>query len=111
MSAKPRLGLFSYSRARHKSRCRSCSLKGRMQNIIVVKPPNPMFRQAVFFLRDDYFLSSDISRAELLAQAQDAATGFVNEQVPPVKKHTGIIIVITALIVFAAGFAIFLYLT
>ena len=40
----------------------SC-VKGRMQNIIVVPLPGSMFSQAVFFLRDDYFLTSDISRS------------------------------------------------
>ena len=65
---------------------RRSTLKGRMQNIIVVKPPDPMFRQAVFFLRDDYFVNSDISRAELLSQAEEAAVNFVAANIPAQRR-------------------------
>ncbi|MEA5152065.1 MAG: hypothetical protein VB039_05635 [Oscillospiraceae bacterium] len=48
-------------------------VKGCMRGVIVVKPPNPIFREAVFVLRDDYFLEPGLSREELLQQAKDAA--------------------------------------
>ena len=62
-------------------------LKGKMQNVIVVKPQNSIFRQAVFFLKDDYFLSSDLSRSELLKQAREAAAGFTESELPPEEKN------------------------
>lgn len=84
-------------------------LKGKMQNVIVVKPPNPMFRQAVFFLRDDYFFSSDISRTELLNQAKEAAEGFVGSNVPAAEsKRIGVICLIALLIAAAAVITIIL---
>lgn len=78
-------------------------LKGKMQNIIVVKPPNPMFRQAVFFLRDDYFLSSDISRTELLNQAKAAAEGYVSHNVPPAGDKKMVVICLLSVFIVAAA--------
>lgn len=78
-------------------------LKGKMQNIIVVKPPNPMFRQAVFFLRDDYFFSSDISRTELLNQAREAAEGFVSKNVPPAVNKKPVVICLLSIFTVAAA--------
>ena len=106
MNSKPRPQLSALTR-RRKGGCHSAKLKGKMQNIIVVKPPNPMFRQAVFFLRDDYFLSSDISRTELLRQAQDAAAGFVSKEVPEVKSRGRIIIAAAALILSLGGLILY----
>lgn len=84
-------------------------LRGKMQNIIVVKPQNPMFRQAVFFLRDDYFLTSDISRTELLNQAKAAAEGYVNENVPPVRGKAILILCLLSALVIAAAFVILIF--
>ncbi len=93
--------LFTRS-GRHSPRS-EVRLKGKMQNIIVVKPPNPMFRQAVFFLRDDYFLSSDISRNELLNQAKAAAEGYVSRNVPPTGQKKYIIICLLSVFIITAA--------
>ena len=49
------------------------ALKGCMRNVIVVKPPDRRFEQALFILRDDYFLREGVSEAELLQEAREAA--------------------------------------
>ena len=49
------------------------ALKGCMRNVIVVKPPDRRFEQALFILRDDYFLTEGLSEKELLRQAREAA--------------------------------------
>ena len=103
-SSKPGL-----KRRRSRRSCRSSRLKGRMQNIIVVKPPNPMFRQAVFFLRDDYFFSSDISRAELLEQAKDAACGYVQKTVPEERTGGSLVFLIIGAVFLLSGLIVLLY--
>lgn len=60
-----------------------CSVKGCMRNVIVVKPDDPIFREAVFILRDDYFSSSKRSRRELIMQAKAAARSYTDAVVPP----------------------------
>ena len=60
------------------------ALKGCVHNVIVVKPPDSRFREAVFILRDDYFLNEGIGEAELLRQAEQAAREYTYEAVPPV---------------------------
>ncbi len=61
----------------------SAPLKGCMRNVIVVKPPDRRFREAVFVLRDDYFLNTAVDEAELLRQARAAARDYVHETIPP----------------------------
>lgn len=61
-------------------------VKGCMRGVIVVKPPNPIFREAVFVLRDDYFLEPGLSREELLQQAKDAAGEYVASLAPPPRR-------------------------
>ena len=60
-------------------------LKGCMHNVIIVKPPDRRFQQAVFVLRDDYFLGEGVDEAELLRQARQAARDYTYEAVPPVR--------------------------
>lgn len=48
-------------------------LRGNMKTVLVVKEPTPMFSQAVFILRDNYFSNASLSREELMTQARDAA--------------------------------------
>ena len=73
------------SRLRPAPRARRSRVKGCMSNVIVVRPPDPMFREAVFILRDDYFQSAALSRHELLRQAEEAARDYVASVVPPVR--------------------------
>ncbi len=72
------------SAGKRKSARRPGTLRGCMRNVIVVKPPDRRFREAVFILRDDYFLSEGIGEAELLRQAREAASEYVQESLPPV---------------------------
>ena len=57
-------------------------LKGCMRHVIVVKPPDRRFREAMFILRDDYFLDGAVDEAELLRQAKAAAKDYVREAIP-----------------------------
>lgn len=59
------------------------AVKGCVKNVIVVKPGDPAFKEAVFILRDDYFSSSRLSRAALLSQARDAARRYTDSVAPP----------------------------
>ena len=58
-------------------------LKGCMRSVIVVKPPDSRFVEAVFVLRDDYFLGEGVDEAELLRQAKEAARDFTCTALPP----------------------------
>lgn len=86
-------------RLKRASRAKPGRLKGRMQNIIVVNKPDAMFSQAVFFLRDDYFITSDLSPQELLKQAQEAAEEYVYDKAPPERhSHCLVVFIIPSLI-------------
>ncbi len=77
-------------------------VRGNMRRVIVVQPPDPMFTQAMFVLRDDYFQTPGISSQELLRQAREAARDYVEQAVPadPVRP-----VFPTAMSVFALGAA------
>lgn len=55
---------------------RPAALRGSAHNIIVVKAPNDIFTEAIFVLRDDYYLDPDASSEELLRQARAAAEDY-----------------------------------
>ena len=77
-------------------------VRGNMRRIIVVQPPDPMFTQAMFILRDDYFQTPGLSSQELLRQAREAARDCVDQAMPaaPVRP-----VFPTAMSVFALGAA------
>ena len=77
-------------------------VRGNMRRVIVVQPPDPMFTQAMFILRDDYFQTPGISSQELLKQAREAARDYVDQATPadPVRP-----VFSTAMSVFALGAA------
>lgn len=58
------------------------AVKGCVRNVIVVKPDDPTFKEAVFILRDDYFAAGQ-SRSALVAQAKDAARRYTDSVCPP----------------------------
>ena len=60
----------------------SGAMKGVMRNIIVVRPPDPRFREALFILRDDYFLDPDKGREQLLQEAKEAARSYAETAAP-----------------------------
>lgn len=93
---------FSFRR-RHAGRKEPLPVvRGNMRRVIVVQPPDPIFTQAMFILRDDYFQTPGISSQELLRQAREAARDCVNEALPapPVRP-----VFPTAMSVFALGAA------
>ena len=77
-------------------------VRGNMRRVIVVQPPDPMFTQAMFILRDDYFQTPGVSSQELLRQAREAARDYVDQAIPadPVRP-----VFPTAMSVFALGAA------
>ena len=77
-------------------------VRGNMRRVIVVEPPDPMFSEAMFILRDDYFQTPGLSRQELLRQAQNVAQDFVGRAEPPEPRWP---IFPTAMSVFALGAA------
>ena len=57
-------------------------VRGNMRRVIVVEPPDPMFSEAMFILRDDYFQTPGLSRQELLQQAKNAARDYAGAAPP-----------------------------
>ena len=51
-------------------------IRGNMRSVIVVRPENPMFSEAVFILNDDYIRNHSSSHKELMQQANDAVAGY-----------------------------------
>ena len=96
---------FSLSARRREQLSRRETLpvvRGNMRRVIVVEPPDPMFSEAMFILRDDYFQTPGLSRQELLRQAQNAARDFVGTAAP---REPGRPIFPTAMSIFALGAA------
>ena len=55
-------------------------VKGLSRKVIIVKSPDPkIFEQAIFIVRDDYLHSQGVGKKELLRQAKQAASGYVNQ--------------------------------
>ena len=78
------------SRFRQGGSGRTEVIKGTASRVIVVKSPDPgIFREALFILRDDYFLNRGISQEELLRQARQAAEGYVSSRLPPSPPRRG----------------------
>lgn len=72
---------------------RGAAVKGCVRNVIVVKPGDSAFKEAVFILRDDYFASHGHSRAALLAQAREAARRYTDSVAPGRAFPLGAVIV------------------
>ena len=54
-------------------------VKGLSRKVIIVKSPDPkIFEQAIFIVRDEYLLGQGIDRKELMRQANEAASGYVD---------------------------------
>ena len=77
-------------------------VRGNMRRVIVVKPPDPMFSEAMFILRDDYFQTPGLSRQELLQQAKNAARDYAGAAPPREPQRP---IFPTAMSIFALGAA------
>lgn len=61
-------------------------LKGSAEQIIRVRVPVPgVFREAVFFLHEDYLRRGDLGREELLRQARRSAEEYLRPFAPEKK--------------------------
>lgn len=90
----------------------SVPVKGNMQNIIVVKPGNKMFSQAVFVLSDEYVRQSRLSSQELLRQAREAAGEYSGLIAPKPRRgiwlKTLLAVLAAAAFLFGAYYFIFM---
>lgn len=96
-----RLAAEIYARLRRLRRPETARVKGCVKNVIVVKPSDPMFREAVFILRDDYLTGDELNRQELLLQARSAAQRYTDSLIPPVHRRIRlmeILIIVAALL-------------
>ena len=84
------------ARLRRRPRPTGPPVKGHMANVIVVKPPDPRFKEAIFVLKDEYFLDSELSRQELLLQAREAAREYVASVCPPRRRLPPLPIILAA---------------
>ncbi len=57
-------------------------VRGNMRRVLVLKPPGPIFQEAVFILRDDYFQTPGLSRKALMREARAAAESYLAENAP-----------------------------
>ena len=81
-----RLCAAAAARFRRKAQPAKCPVKGHVRNIIVVKPPDPRFKEIIFVLKEDYFMGPELNRQELLLQARDVAREYVQANVPYAKR-------------------------
>ena len=62
-----------------KRRC-TAPLKGNMRSVVVVKPENAMFSEAVFILSDEYLREHSPSADEILSQAREVVATYAARQ-------------------------------
>lgn len=87
---------------------RGAAVKGCVRNVIVVKPGDSAFKEAVFILRDDYFSSAGHSRSALLSQAREAARRYTDSVAPARGFPLGAVIV--SVLVTSGVFAVLIFL-
>lgn len=78
-------------------------LRGNIRSVIVVKPDDPMFDQAVFILNEDYIRHRDEPARELMRQAKEAAAGCTQSYLPAKRRRGGKIFRGLAVLGFAAA--------
>lgn len=71
-------------------------LRGNMRSVLVVPAPTPIFAQAVFILRDDYFSTPGLSHQELMRQAKSAANIYCGSFAPPHPRRIPIALISAA---------------
>ena len=82
-------------------------LRGNAHNIIVVKAPCDIFTEAIFILKDDYYLHPSASAEELLCQARAAAEDYTASVSVPHRREKVLFIVLSALLLLeTAGLAV-----
>lgn len=87
ISLRDRFLDFFYSLRMLLPRCRRYQeplpvVRGNMRRMLVLKPPGPVFQEAIFILRDDYFQTPGLSRNDLMLQARSAAASYLSSAVP-----------------------------
>ena len=76
-------GVFSrLRRPQRRVRKPAAKVKGCVQNVIVIRPSDKRFREAVFILQEDYLLSPDADRRQLLQEAREAAQDYTASLLP-----------------------------
>lgn len=98
MIERIRAGLFPLHRKKRPDKLRHSVLHGNAHNIIVVKAPNDIFTEAIFLMRDDYFLNPTAPE-ELLEQAKSAATDYTASVSVKDRWKKTLLIVLSALLV------------
>ena len=73
-------------------------LRGNAHNVIVVKAPCEDFTEAIFILKDDYYLHSSVPAEELLCQARAAAENYTASVSAPHRREKVLLIVLSALL-------------
>lgn len=122
MIERIRRGIFDLLDALSARRCRrgqkkprrapqGGALRGNMRNVIVVHPPEGMFSEAVFILRDDYFTQFGVSRAALMRQAREAAEEYTRTALPESADGAALIARIVLFVLVAVAAALVLWLT
>ena len=54
-------------------------VKGLSRKVIIVKSPDSkIFEQAIFIVKDDYMMTQGADRKELMRQANEAASGYID---------------------------------
>lgn len=81
-----RPGRFLTSLGRRRQGQEPAVVKGRMRNIIVVKPPDERFQEVLFILKDDYLAGDGEARSALLQQAEEIARRYTAAAAPPVRR-------------------------
>ena len=122
MIERIRRGIFELLDALSARRCRQKqkkprrvplrgALRGNMRNVIVVHPPEGIFSEAVFILRDDYFAQSGISRAALMQQAREAAEKYTRTALPESAGGAARSVRIAVFVLIAAAAVLTLWIT
>ena len=82
-------------------------LRGNAHNIIVVKAPCDIFTEAIFILKDDYYLRPSASAGELLRQARAAAEDYTaSVSVRPRREKVLCIVLSILLVLETVGLAV-----
>lgn len=74
------------------------------RKVIVVKSPDPkIFEQAIFIVKDDYLLTRGIDQKELMRQAGEAASGYVDRAYKQQRSRISKLLAFGALLLVVAG--------
>ncbi len=82
-------------------------IKGACEPVIRVRVPVPgVFREAVFFLHEDFLRREDLSREELLRQARRSAEDYLRPLIPEKKPVSWLTYPLVLLVGTVLGFGL-----